>query len=148
MSGRRFPKRNPPPSNTAATTIARFEASAFSGPLPPPEILARYNEVVQNGAERIFAMVERQGIHREELEKCVVQGNVRSQARGAWLGFIVSMFAMGAGAYLIAIGKGGYGFATILANLVALVSAFVFVRQRQKTELAEKATALEKRRTN
>ena len=93
-------------------------------------------------------MVERQGIHREELEKCVVQGNVRSQARGAWLGFIVSMFAMGAGAYLIAIGKGGYGFATILANLVALVSVFVFVRQRQKTELAEKATALEKRRTN
>jgi len=92
-------------------------------------------------------MVERQGIHREELEKRVVQGNIRSQARGAWLGFIVSMFAMGAGAHLIATGKGVWGFATILANLVALVSVFVYVRQRQKTELTEKSTALEKRRS-
>ena len=92
-------------------------------------------------------MVERQGIHREHLEKCVVQGNVRSQARGAWLGFIVSMTAIGAGTYLIAIGKGVWGFTTILANLVALVSVFVYAKQKQKTELAEKSTALEKRRS-
>ena len=33
---------------------------AFSGPLPPPSMLAEYNNVVQNGAERIMVMAEKQ----------------------------------------------------------------------------------------
>ena len=32
--------------------------SAFKGPLPPPELLERYNQIVPNGADRIVAMAE------------------------------------------------------------------------------------------
>jgi len=132
---------------TATTSITRVEASAFSGPLPHPDILARYNEVVPNGAERIFAAFERQGVHRESLEMCVVKGNVRSQAQGRWFGFIVAMTAIAGGIYLIAIGRGVWGLPTIVTSLAALVGVFYYGKRQQSRELAEKSTALEKRRT-
>ena len=147
MSGRRFQKRDQPSTSSPGTTIARIEASSFSGPLPHPDILARYNEVVPNGAERIFAAFERQGAHRESLEICVVQGNVKSQSRGSWFGFIISMTAVLAGTYLIAIGKGVWGLPTIISSLAALVGVFYYGRRQQKKELIGKSTALEQRRT-
>jgi uncharacterized membrane protein len=146
VSGTRFTKRNQPSTTTTTTSITKFEASAFSGPLPHPDILARYNEVVPNGAERIFTMVERQSVHRESIEACVVQGNVNSQVRGSWFGFIVSMTAIVGGIYLIAIGKGALGLTSIISSLVALVAVFYYGKRHQKKELTEKSTALEKRR--
>lgn len=145
MSGRRFQKQRSQPATTTTTSITRIEASAFSGPLPHPDILARYNEVVPNGADRIFAAFERQGLHRESLEASVVRGNIKSQNQGSWFGFIVSMTAVIGGIYLIAIGKQVSGLATIVANLAALAGIFVYVRQKQKSELTAKSTALEKR---
>ena len=42
--------------------------SSFSGPIPPPDILKGYNDVVKDGAERIIAMAEKQSNHRMILE--------------------------------------------------------------------------------
>jgi uncharacterized membrane protein len=36
----------------------------FSGPLPPPEVLAHYNEVVPGAAERILTLTEEQSAYR------------------------------------------------------------------------------------
>jgi uncharacterized membrane protein len=43
-------------------------SSSFSGPLPPPNLLAQYNEVLPDGANRIVTMAERQAKHRQRLE--------------------------------------------------------------------------------
>jgi uncharacterized membrane protein len=51
---------------------AFIQAQTFSGPLPPPEILTKYNEAIPNGAERIMAMAERQAAHRQNIELRVV----------------------------------------------------------------------------
>jgi uncharacterized membrane protein len=66
--------------------------SAFQGPLPPPDVLERYNLVVPNGAERIMAMAESQVHHRQKLESIVVSGTQRlksgarsSPSSSAWL---------------------------------------------------------------
>ena len=42
--------------------------SHFSGPLPPPEMLARYEEIVPGVAERIVVVVEEQHRHRMDIE--------------------------------------------------------------------------------
>lgn len=42
--------------------------SHFSGPLPPPEMLARYEEIVPGVAERIVVVVEEQHRHRMDVE--------------------------------------------------------------------------------
>lgn len=42
--------------------------AAFSGPIPPPEMLAQYNAVLPNGADRIVKMAEDQSAHRRRVE--------------------------------------------------------------------------------
>jgi uncharacterized membrane protein len=38
--------------------VLRMERHEFSGPLPSPEVLARYNDALPGGAERIVALAE------------------------------------------------------------------------------------------
>ncbi len=44
------------------------QASTFSGPIPPPQVLKGYNEIIKDGAERIILMAEKQSNHRMQLE--------------------------------------------------------------------------------
>ena len=50
-----------------ATLMAEF--TALSGPLPPPEMLAQYEEILPGAAERILSMAERQAEHRQKMER-------------------------------------------------------------------------------
>jgi len=108
------------------TKVAR--AYSFSGPLPPPEVLEKYNQVAPGLAERIISMAEKQSTHRQGLERTVVESNAYVQKVGPFLGFIVAMTAVGGGIELILKGKDGYGLAAIIGALASLAgtSAPVF----------------------
>jgi uncharacterized membrane protein len=129
-----------------SASMARVEAYHFSGPLPPPDVLARYNEIVPQGAERIIAMAERQSAHREALEKKVVFGNSSSEKMGAIFAFILSLATILGGIWLIHDGKSSSGLVAILGNLAALAGVFVYSRRKQTKERVEKSDALAKRR--
>lgn len=43
-------------------------SETYSGPLPPPEALARYDQIVPGAAERILCMAENEMKHRHENE--------------------------------------------------------------------------------
>jgi len=64
-------KRTISPRAVATTT-----AETFSGPLPHPQILEKYNEVVPDAAERIIAMAENQSKHRQELETKAIESDI------------------------------------------------------------------------
>lgn len=133
------------PSKPPSTTeITRIEAS-YVGPLPPPGMLAKYNEVFPGAAERIFAMVERQSAHREKIETIVVTAAARSSIRGSWFAFIISMTAIVGGVYLIKLGKSGEGVAAIIASLAGLTAVFIYGKRKDRKELNVKSDALEKR---
>ncbi len=156
MSGKRYKKRQMVPGrqpNTSSPQVAegsaiaaRVQTEFFSGPVPPPSLLARYNEVVHDGAERILAMAERQSKHRELLEAQVVAGNVESQRRGSLYAFIIALAAILGGIFLIYAGKSASGLATVITSLVGLVSIFAYSQHRQSKERVEKSTVLAERR--
>jgi Predicted membrane protein (DUF2335) len=56
--------------NTSLSVQAQMHQ--WSGPLPQPEALERYNQIVPSAAERIIRMAETQHDHRIEIEKSVV----------------------------------------------------------------------------
>ena len=114
----------------------------FSGPLPPPEILAKYNEAIPNGAERIMAMAENQSQHRQGLEKQVVSANIRAQRFGSILGFLVCLAAIGSGTFLIYEGKSTEGLVPIIGALGSLLGVFIWGRIEQKKEIDKKSAAL------
>jgi uncharacterized membrane protein len=114
----------------------------FIGPLPPPEILLKYNDALPNAAERIVSMAESQQKHRQELEKQVIDSNCRAQQRGPIFGFIVCMSAIGGGVYLIHTGKDASGLASIITALASLAVVFIYGKTTQRQQLREQATGL------
>jgi uncharacterized membrane protein len=124
----------------SVAVASKFQAAFFSGPVPPPEFLARYNDVVPNGAERLLAMAERQSAHRESLETKALDGNLKVQAQGNTRAFILG------GIYLMATGKSGWGFASIITSVTALISVFAIAKSDQKQERVDKASTLAERR--
>ena len=114
----------------------------FSGPLPPPEILARYNDAIPGGAERILAMAENQSKHRQSLEQKVVDANCRAQRNGTILGFLICMAAIGSGTFLIDVGKSAEGLVPIIGALGGLVAIFVIGKSQQRKDLEQKGNAL------
>jgi uncharacterized membrane protein len=129
-----------------AALIAQIQSESFSGPLPPPDALARYDQIVPGAAERIIAMAEKQAEHRQKLESTVVKGNTSSQTRGTWFAFIISMTAICGGIWLIHGGKSATGLATIITDLAALAAVFVYTRKRQNKERERKAQAIQEKR--
>jgi uncharacterized membrane protein len=114
----------------------------FSGPLPPPELLAKYNEATPGGAERVLAMAEKQSNHRQELEKQVVDANCRAQRTGSVYGFLICMASLASGTFLIYVGKSAQGLVPIIGALGGLVAVFIVGKNKQQKELVEKSSAL------
>ena len=56
-------------------------SQAYSGPLPPPSMLADYDQIKQGFAERIFSMAENEQKHRHELENLSVNGHINKDKR-------------------------------------------------------------------
>lgn len=97
----------------------------FSGPLPHPDILKGYNDVVKDGAERILAMAEKQSHHRISLEDFAVREGFRQSKHGQIYGFIIGLVVLLLATYLGLNGHdwlaGVFGTSTIGAFLAAFV---------------------------
>lgn len=78
--------------------IAEVIQSEFSGPIPPPSIIAGYEEVVSGAADRIIAMAENQARHRQSVEMF----EVKTEARDSLLGIIFA-FILGIGSIIACI---------------------------------------------
>jgi len=62
--------------------VVQTELIHFSGPVPSPEMLREYGNILENGAERVFRMAEAQAVHRREMERIVLLGGVGSSSWG------------------------------------------------------------------
>lgn len=77
------------------TVIQEIE---FSGPMPPPNILKGYEEILEGSADRILSMAERQSMHRQQMEKRMITAEARDGLLGILFGF-----ALGGGCIAAAI---------------------------------------------
>jgi uncharacterized membrane protein len=128
----------PQPGSSTPIVVELAEAS-FSGPLPHPEVLRGYEELVPGAAERILKMAEEQARHRQGLERIVVAGGSRRANIGMWLGFIISMVVLALSAALILKDHEVAGTVIGSVDLVSLATVFVVGRVDQRTERVQKA---------
>lgn len=111
-----------------------MQRSMFSGPLPPPSILQGYSDVLDGGAERIMRLTEREQEHRHYMEKTAVNGHIRLDRRGQYLGFGIAVIALVSATYLIATGNVISGTIIGTVDLVGLVGAFIYGRHVKAKE--------------
>lgn len=81
-------------------SMAAVSAQAFQGPLPPPEMLARYDQLCPGFAERILQMAERESEARHSIERRqteITEKDVpaarEETKRGQWMSFLITIFA-------------------------------------------------------
>jgi uncharacterized membrane protein len=126
-----------PPSQL--TVQWQQQQQQFAGPLPPPDILQGYENVLPGSAERILAMAERQAAHRQYLEQKIVEDSSQRANIGMWLGFSIAIVVLAVSAALIWTGYGWQGTVLGSVDVVGLATVFVVGRAEQRRERVEKA---------
>lgn len=128
--------------------------ASWTGPLPPPQALQQYDEILPGAADRIFRMAEERHRHQIEQEKAAIElekdallsvdKNIAAEHSRSKLGlvfaFVIALAGIGTGAWLTAIGKAGFGMAFVLGPLVGLAAVFVYgthARRVERREMAE-----------
>ncbi len=125
-------------SNRSAMTQMQVEQH-FTGPLPPPEILAGYDEIVPGTAEKIIARFIEQGTHRMELEKVVVNGSNKRANWGLAAGFVIALTTIAGAVYAMSLGYDIAGAAVVIASLASLVGTFLYGTKSRRDERSEKS---------
>lgn len=144
VSRRNKPSSNLPTSKQPSPTQIRAQMAFHSGPLPPPEILENYDQVLPGAAERILTMAENQSAHRQQLEARYLTAEARNSLLGIIFGLLLGITGLSVSGICIYAGQGWPGAALGGATLVSLVGTFIYgTRQRriereQKFQLARK----------
>lgn len=76
----------------------------WEGPLPPPALLGAYNDVVENGAERVFQQFEKEADHRRNIEKSTHDAVVRDILIGKIFAIVFALSALLFAAFAVAYG--------------------------------------------
>lgn len=106
----------------------------FSGPLPPPEIFSKYDQILPGSAERILAMAENQSNHRMRLESESLRGGNRDSLLGIIAAFIIAMTTICSGTYVIVSGHPIYGTILSGSGLIGVVGAFIYGTNARRFE--------------
>lgn len=121
---------------------------SFSGPIPAPETLGRYDEIMPGLADRIVKMAEQQGAHRRQLEQQSVEAQIadaradRSEARiGQICALLIGLVATLAGSYTAWQGAEWPGGIIGGGGVIGLVSVFILGRKRSSEPAETTATS-------
>lgn len=126
-----------------ALTVIRSEM--YSGPIPSPEALARYEEIQSGAADRIIKMAEKQQDHRMALENIAVGGQVEQSKRGQIFGFVAIFMCIGVAIFFaVFFDMTTFAASFLSVTMVVLVSIFVTGKNAMKNDLKEKSKNQEK----
>lgn len=110
------------------------KAEFFAGPLPPPEVLEKYDQVVSGAASRIMDSAESQTAHRQKLESRVITWDIIKSVVGLVFAFLIA----GGGAYLgydlIQRGLRVEGSVFAAAPIAAIVGSLIYGTQSRRKE--------------
>ena len=111
---------------------------SHSGPLPVPEDLGQYNNIIENGAERIMQMAERNQAHRISQDATSLHAEIRLAQTGQILGFLLAVSLIAVGAWTAFIGQAPVSIAIFSTTVVGLAATFVW-RKKSEPEPAPKS---------
>lgn len=120
-----------------AEKVQEIIAMSYKGPVPPPAMLEQFEAIVPGAAKQIMddahaehehrrAMQTKDLDHVHEMNRKGLSAAVWESRAGQIIAFILAVFVIGIGAFLIYNDKNGWGFALILLELAGLAGAFLY----------------------
>ncbi len=90
-----MPKQRPNTTNTkGAIQLQATKQELYSGPIPHPEILSGYDNIVPGSADRLIIMAEREMEHRHKMESEIVEAEIRDSHIGMVFGFSLGILSL------------------------------------------------------
>jgi uncharacterized membrane protein len=128
--------------NTKKTVQIAQYAEFFQGPLPHPNLLRQYNDIVPRFAQEVTKAMIEQSQHRREIEKLVIVSKIEQAKRGQYIAAFVTALLVGLSAYMVKMGHLTEAAVVVGINLTALIGVFITNKESQRKELKEKAEAV------
>ena len=113
--------------------IVETAATSFRGPLPPPEMLAEYDRLIPQGADRLMRLLEVQTSSRLERDAKLVDSQVTLPARGQLFGAVLCVFFGAIGWHLALEGHDGVAGLLFGTTILGLITVFVLGRMPRPT---------------
>lgn len=134
----------PKPTNVGAKSkeVVILQHSETSGPLPHPDLLRQYDQVVPGAAERIIRSFEKQGEHRQSMERDNLDANIKKSFWGLAAGWTLAVLFLAGGVVCILTGHDWAGGILATADIATVVSIFVYGEKARRSELSQKATSI------
>lgn len=123
------PKVEKIPNNQALSSQTRI---SYSGPIPPASELAKYNEIIPNGAERIMQMAERTQAHQHLMEVTALGAHKSESGRGQIFALFIAIASLLVSAYAMFLGLEGAAMIIGGTTVVGLVAAFITGKTAKK----------------
>jgi uncharacterized membrane protein len=122
-------------AQSASLTVSQ----TYSGPLPAPEDLVRYDAIVPGMAERLLTKFEKQADHRMDLERHVIYWDVRRANAGLLAAFVFGVIVLLAAVWLIVSGYESAGVTAIVVEFLAFAAALLYSTERRRRERDRKS---------
>lgn len=129
------------PDKQVTATVTKIEAH-YSGPIPPPSALAKYEEIMPGSADRILRMAEIQAEHRQSLESTVIDSDVWTEKAGLVAASTLGALILIGSIWLISSGNDVQGFAIIIGESVFFLGVFFYSRRRRQIERSQQQEML------
>lgn len=127
-----------PQDDVKELLLALTIKKSWSGPLPAPDNLREYNEIIPNGAERIYLRSEKQSDYRMKLENLSISTELRQSGRGQHYGLIIALAFLIGAVFLAYTGHEVVGGILGSLDIIGLISIFVYGKKEQTTDLIKK----------
>lgn len=148
-----LPKDTPKDVREAISVI--MSQYQFTGPLPPPKILAGYADINQTFPERIMKMAEKEQKHRQRQQKKhlaeelkIVKYGAETEridiTRGQIFGFFIGITAIVAGTITALLGQPIVGGLIGFGGVAGLVSVFIIGRSGKNSKKMKETKENEK----
>lgn len=110
----------------------------FEGPLPPPNLLQAYEQIIPGSAERLLVLLETQAAHRRTIEQQLVSADIHAKRRGQAIAAVLSsLFGVIAG-ILGYLGHDWLAGCIALSTITSLAVIFVLGKQPERSTATTK----------
>lgn len=73
----------------------------FSGPIPHPDIMKKYEDILPGATDRIIAMAEIQASHRQAMERKMIEAESRDGLLGVVFAFLLGIGCLAAAIIMV-----------------------------------------------
>ncbi|MDF7667442.1 DUF2335 domain-containing protein [Orbaceae bacterium ESL0727] len=101
------------------------KSESYSGPLPHPDILKKYNELDPDFSKTIFAHFKEEQEHRHRIDNKAIDGAILSDKRAQYMAFFICIIVLGISFYAVYSGKEVAGIIGLVMSLGGLIAAFL-----------------------